>query len=269
MKSTVILAMAVAVVVIWLNATQFADAQSTSEGLDLSAFKITFDEEFNELSVSARGPNTRWIAHTPWNGDFGDAQFSDPEPGFPFTVKDGVLRIEARKGVDGRWRSGLLCSRDGDGVDAEGFAQKYGYFEMRAKLPPGPGVWPAFWLEGVDKSTGGSEIDVMEQYGRAPDQFQVGTHIFRPGGKDETTGQVISTEHDIMQTHFNTYGVLIEPEWMSFYFNRSMVWRTPTERQFRVPFYILLDLALGSGWPIDKTINPSFLEVDYVKVFSR
>src|SRR5690606_22264058 len=72
--------------------------------LDLSGYRLTFEENFDTLDVSAWGPGTRWIAHTPWYGDFGDAKFTDPQPGFPFTIKDGVLRIEARKGEDGKWR---------------------------------------------------------------------------------------------------------------------------------------------------------------------
>jgi hypothetical protein len=35
-----------------------------------------------------------------------------------------------------------------------------------------------------------------------------------------------------------------------------------------VPFTILVNLGLGSGWPIDKTPNPSIMEVDYIRVWS-
>ncbi|HZT86885.1 MAG TPA: glycoside hydrolase family 16 protein [Stellaceae bacterium] len=236
--------------------------------LDLAGYRLTFDEDFDRLSVSAHGPGTRWIAHTPWNGDFGDAQFVDPQPGFPFSVDNGILHIEARKGSDGKWRSGLLSSRDRDGPDAHGFAQQYGYFEMRAKLPAGPGVWPAFWLVGTDKSHFSSEIDVMEQYGAFPNTYRATTHIWHDG-KDDSKSQPIDTENGVMQSRFNTYGVSIEPDWLVFYFNRRAVWRTPTEPQFRMPFYILLDLGLGGGWPIDKTIDPSVMEVDYVKVYQH
>ena len=87
-------------------------AADEAAAIDLSSYTLTFDEEFDRLDVSSRGPGTRWIAHTPWNGDFGDAKFADPGPDFPFTVRDGILRIEARKhGGDG-WQSGLLASVD-------------------------------------------------------------------------------------------------------------------------------------------------------------
>jgi hypothetical protein len=31
---------------------------------------------------------------------------------------------------------------------------------------------------------------------------------------------------------------------------------------------VLVNLALGSGWPIDHTPNPSIMKVDYVHVFA-
>jgi len=57
--------------------------------LDLTPYHVTFADEFDQLDVSAWGPHTRWIAHTPWNGDFGDAAFSNPAPEFPFTIENG------------------------------------------------------------------------------------------------------------------------------------------------------------------------------------
>src|SRR5262249_44511702 len=143
-----------------------------SATVDLCAFRPTFVEEFDSLSVSTRSEDhARWFPHTPWGGDFGDAAFTDPQPDFPFTLHNGILRIEARKDGQNRWRSGLLSSTHPDG---RGFAQRHGYFETRAKLPPGPGVWPAFWLNTVqprgvkDPSV---EIDVIEYYGQFTDAF--------------------------------------------------------------------------------------------------
>src|SRR5258708_10758752 len=87
--------------------------------LDFKKMQRTFSEDFDDtLSVSPWGPNTRWIAHTPWAGDFGDARFADPMLGvFPFTVKDGILRIGARKCADGKREPGLLASASNTGRD--------------------------------------------------------------------------------------------------------------------------------------------------------
>ncbi|MGL4289902.1 MAG: hypothetical protein ACRCVA_26355, partial [Phreatobacter sp.] len=97
--SALVAVAAIAVGLLTGSARQGDDVQA----LDLTGYTLTFGEEFDSLSVSPRGPGSRWIAHTPWNGDFGDARFADPTPGFPFTIENGVLRIEARKNADGIW----------------------------------------------------------------------------------------------------------------------------------------------------------------------
>jgi hypothetical protein len=241
--------------------------------LDLSDFHLTFREEFDgPLDVSAWGPGTRWIAHTPWAGDFGDARFADPRSDFPFTIKNGILRIEARKDEKSKWSSGLLASNDPQG---RGFSQQYGYFEMRAKLPPGPGVWPAFWLcssyNRKDKTAGrdGSvEIDVLEYYGRTPSSFTATVHIWRPK-PHRSEGTTITTKPYEVSSGFHTYGCLIDPQQITMYFDGVKVWQYKTPPEHNKPLMLLLNLALGPGWPIDKTPNPSIMEVDYVRVYAK
>lgn len=50
------------------------------------------------------------------------------------------------------------------------FSVMYGKFEMRAKLPYGQGIWPAFWLLGDNIGEVGwpacGEIDIMELIGK-------------------------------------------------------------------------------------------------------
>ncbi|WP_163881176.1 glycoside hydrolase family 16 protein [Rhizobium laguerreae] len=239
------------------------------EPLNIDAYQLTFEESFDSLDVSAWGEKTsRWIAHTPWNGDFGDARFTDPAPGFPFTTDQGILKTEARKGADGTWRSGLLSSVNPKG---EGFSQQFGYFEARMKLPPGKGVWPAFWLIGLDRSKYTAEIDVLEYYGRAPYEFSMGFHIWRQsqGGQNSTGGYWQKVQDGILNSEYHTYGVDIQADKTSFYFDRKFIWSFDTPKEFHMPFYPLVNLALGSGWPIDETPNPSILLVDYIHVYQR
>jgi beta-glucanase (GH16 family) len=240
--------------------------------LDLSKLTMVFREDFDErLSVSPWGPNTRWTAHTPWHGDFGDAQFADPVQGFPFTVSDGILRIEARKDSNGKWQSGLLSSADENG---RGFSIQYGYFEMRAKLPPGPGVWPAFWLGTiVDKSKlPGVEIDAIEYYGHSPGAYQTNVHVWR-NGEAAKPEDAQYHPHDVevppnsLTDGFNTYGVMVTPEWIICYLNGKEVSRDKTPPEHKRPLHVLLNLALGSGFSIAQTPNPSFMYVDYVHVY--
>jgi beta-glucanase (GH16 family) len=243
-----------------------ADAQSIS--LDLSKYELTFDENFDTLDVSAWGPGTRWIAHTPWNGDFGDAQFVDPKPGFPFTVENGILRIEARRGDDGKWRSGLLASSDPSG---SGYLQQFGYFEMRAKLPQGPGLWPAFWLVANKDADTSAEVDVVEHYGKFPESYESAVHVFQktPRGRHYDTVLRAQVPPGSLYEDFHLYGASIDADWIIFYLDRREVGRTPAPPEHKHPMFILLDLGMGAGWPIDQTPNPSFMFVDYVRAYRK
>jgi hypothetical protein len=37
----------------------------------------------------------------------------------------------------------------------------------------------------------------------------------------------------------------------------------------QAPSMVLANLALGSGWPIDQTPNPSVMKIDYVNAYER
>ncbi|MGQ4275066.1 glycoside hydrolase family 16 protein [Terrihabitans sp. B22-R8] len=242
-------------------------AANKAERLNLDGYRLVFADEFDDLDVSPWGPGTRWIAHTPWNGDFGDAKFVDPRPGFPFTVSDGILRIEARKNEKGRWESGLLA---GHNLKGSGFAQQYGYFEMRAKLPPGPGVWPAFWLMGIERTRYAVEIDVLELYGRDPRSIHSVYHIWSmdkvyPARK---VPHVARFDFDLTET-FHRFGVLVAPDVTTFYLDGESYWQIESPPEFAQPLFPLLNLALGSGWPITDTPNPSYMYVDYVRIYAK
>lgn len=244
-------------------------AQNGSE-LDINDYVQTFEDDFDSLSVSAWGPDTTWIAHTPWNGDFGDAKFVNPAEKFPFTVKDGTLTIEMRKGDDGKWRSGLLASVDRKG---KGFSQQYGYFEMRAKFPPGEGVWPAFWLIGVERlgkdAKLTAEIDIVEYYGRDPAAFSSSVHVW-PRHKSVTKFSLTEktrVPRGSLSEDYHLYGVSVDEDMIRFYLDRKQIWAIPTPAEHKQPMFLLVNLGLGAGWPTENTPNPSLMLVDYVRAY--
>ena len=66
----------------------------------------------------------------------------------PFHQHGGVLDITATPGSNPlglAYNSGVISSQNS-------FSQLYGYFEIRADLPVGKGLWPTFWLLPVDHS---------------------------------------------------------------------------------------------------------------------
>ncbi|QFT77342.1 glycoside hydrolase family 16 protein [Erythrobacter sp. THAF29] len=241
---------------------------SSSTTLDLTQFEPSFREDFDGLDVSEWGCLTRWIAHTPWGGDFGSARFAAPKEGFPFTTEDGILRIEAKRGEDGRWTSGMLSAWD---ACNSGFAQKFGYFETRAKLPKAPGFWPSFWLIGVDNRRGSPEIDVFEFRTHEPGQFSLGV-IRHPSKTDSSKINATtkaSVEPGMLSESFNTYGVEIAEDRTVFYLNREEIWRTETREEFHQPFYPLISFPADTSEMTDATPGSVVMEVDYVHAYKR
>jgi beta-glucanase (GH16 family) len=247
-------------------------AAEQGQQLDIDAYTMTFEDNFDRLSVSDWGPGTTWIAHTPWNGDFGDAKFVNPREGFPFTVQDGILKIEMRKDDKGTWRSGLLASIDRKG---NGFSQQYGYFEMRAKFPAGEGVWPAFWLIGAErvgpKPRATAEIDVVEHYGRDPGSYSSSVHVWPidKSIKKFTETEKTRVEPGSLSQDFHLYGASVDPDKIRFYFDRKQVWEIDTPEEQKQPMFMLVNLGLGAGWKTENTPNPSVMEVDYVRAYQR
>jgi beta-glucanase (GH16 family) len=256
-----------------------SSAATAAESGKSCEFRPILLEEFDEETAPNRriesitsqrlGP-ARWTAHTPWNGDFGDAQFVDPHPRGPFSMKEGILSITASKNSEGKWTSGLIAAADSTGA---GTGTRYGYFEARMKIPPGPGTWPAFWLAALkpaDKRDGNVEIDVIEYYGQFTDSYRSVVHVWfadptKHRGKDEK----IEVPRNSLVDDYHTFGVDVSPQAIVFFHDGKRVWSQPTPPELTYPLYPLVNLALGSGWPIDKTPNPSTLLVDYVHVFGR
>lgn len=236
--------------------------------IDLGQYRMTYEDGFRKLDASGRRCDSAWIAHTPWNGDFGSAVFVDPSRDFPFMTRRGLLRIEARKDPASGWMSGLLSMRN---TCDQGFAQKYGYFEVRAMLPTGDGFWPAFWLIGVDRTRFTAEVDIFEQHGLRPNQFEATIHVYPRTPDIAVINQ--SYTHKVpdnaLSNGFNTYGVSIEEDVMIFYFNRQEIWRTPTTEEFRQPFYVLVNLAMDAGEVSANTPENAYMYVDYVRVYAR
>ena len=110
---------------------------------------LTFEDHFEGTSFDAR----KWITVEPWwNGTGG---LTDN-----FAVEDSKLKIWQGRFADGRFE---VRNRAFNTYGK--FYQKFGYFEVRAKLPWGIGNWPSFWLYNYDHiNTNRPEIDIMEAY---------------------------------------------------------------------------------------------------------
>jgi hypothetical protein len=56
---------------------------------------------------------------------------------------------------------------------------------------------------------------------------------------------------------------------MILYFDGVEKDRMETPEGVKVPLYPIVNLALGPGWPTDKTPDPCFMYVDHIRVYSK
>ncbi|ADQ45037.1 glycoside hydrolase family 16 [Caldicellulosiruptor kronotskyensis 2002] len=160
------------------------------------------------------------------------------------------------------------------------FEFTYGRVEMRAKLPYGQGIWPAFWMLGSNINTVGwpncGEIDIMEFVGKTPTRIY-GT-IHGPGYSGDNS---IGAWHEYPKgftDDFHTYAIEWEPNVIRWYFDGELYQvRTVSDLVgktwvFDHDFYIILNLAIGGNWPGSpdaSTVFPQKFVIDYVRVFQR
>lgn len=179
----------------------------------------------------------------------------------PFRAADGKLTITVDRASERvapqlggfRYTSGLITTQPS-------FSQIYGYFEMRAKLPRGKGVWPAFWLLPRDFDWP-PEIDVMESIGD-PSKVYVTAHskLAKDGG----------TEVAVSPNDFHTYAVSWGPEKLVWFVDGREVKRLPTPPDMHKPMYMLANVALGGDWagaPDASTPFPARYVIDYIRAY--
>jgi beta-glucanase (GH16 family) len=199
-------------------------------------------------------------------------------------IEKGNLVITALKesytGADGLTRDYTSARLKTLGL----FAQTYGRFEARIKIPAGQGMWPAFWMLGEDISSAGwpkcGEIDIMENVGKEPGTVHGSLH--GPSTERPTSDLTSIFSLPVGQNFaddFHLYAVEWDPEIVRFYVDsnlyasfQSSQWPAGGKWVFDHPFFIILNLAVGGNWPGSpdaSTKFPQSMLVDYVRVYTK
>ena len=238
-----------------------------------------FEDTFTSLDGIARGPTGDGTQK--WFNGVKQCCMSDESGKLPAvmypTVYNGVqidpyaampgggLKIGLIK-KNGVWESGILTSVD---QNLQGFKQKYGYFEIRAKMPKGKGVWPAFWMLSTDPAMGG-EIDIFEYYGVSEGKwFGITLHDWRDASKRQNITEPQNfPKVSGLTDDFHTFGLLWTEETLTFYFEGEVVWTHPTPDVMKHPYFMLVNNGLGGGWPTDETPAESYIEVQYIRAYA-
>ena len=263
--------------------------QVRSTGSAPAGMTLQWAEEFTgPVSISRTGAGAEYAATKPdasSSGQFGEARFADPASGAGTvaTVDGDYLRIRARPAGDGTGEpagsghvAGLLASADDGGA---GFAAQYGYFEARMMGAPGPGAWPAFWMLDTESAARASdtagEVDAVELYGANTMGSCHTLHSWgaaAPAAPDGDGQPSCQDENGFADwaLAWHTYGVRITPDGATFSIDGQQVASPRGLSHSAEPFFFLVDLALGGGWPVDlgPTGGITDMYVDWVHVYT-
>ena len=245
-------------------------------------WSLAWSDEFDGPSGSAVD-SSRWSFDLGGNGWGNNELETYTDRTVNAHVEGGLLVIKALKetftGTDGitrNYTSARLLTKNK-------FTQAYGRFEARIKIPYGQGLWPAFWMLGDNIGTVGwptcGEIDIMENIGKEPSIVHGTFH-----GPGYSGAQGISAAYALpngqkFSDDFHTFAVEWEPNVIRFYVDGLLYkTRTPADLPagkswvFDHPFFIILNVAVGGGWPGNPdatTVFPQQMQVDYVRVYKR
>lgn len=253
--------------------------------LDMSKFTLTFSDEFDANEIN-------WEV---WDGHYCYGNSTAERRGGYWNkemaaIKDGNLVITTKympEGINGGpagYYSYALDTNHGR------FEQTYGYFEVRCILPPGEGLWGAFWLltDGMFVETGdglnGAEIDVFESPNYASKDFWkrncISCAIHYDGYNEAHKSKAFGSFYvgKDAYTDYHTYGVEWNEDGYSFYIDGKKTVSTNFGGASQVPEYLILSTEVGGdngipadSWAGDITKNgtdfSSEFIIDYVRVY--
>ncbi|MBN1413094.1 MAG: family 16 glycosylhydrolase [Spirochaetales bacterium] len=265
----------------------FYSCQSADDVLvkEDDVYKLVWNDEFD-------GPD---IDQTKWNvvnagGGFGNSELqyytSRKENA---RIEGGKLVFEARKELHlgHAYTSAMLITEGKE-------AWKYGKFVIKAKMPIGQGIWPAFWFMPVsinkDREYGGwpscGELDMVEMIGNEPytvhgtlhygvPHVYTGTQYHLPKEKKKTFNDdyhVFTLEWEPGEIRWFVDGnlYLTQNDWFAREEDNAADFTFPAP--FDQDFFLKLNLAVGGQWPGNpdsKTKFPQQMLIDYVRVYQK
>lgn len=228
------------------------------------ALTLVWSDEFDGTSVNT----SNWNIINGNPGVNNEKEFYQPAN---VAVSGGNLIITARQQtVQGQpYTSGKLETYGK-------FSTTYGRIEARIKLPMVQGTWPAFWMLGNNINTGAGwptcgEIDIMEHVNTS--NTILGTMHWNGGSGHVQYGSSTTTtpgDYHIYAVEWDNSSI----RWYvdnTLYVTGNIANNINNTGAFHLPFFIILNLAIGGDLPgntIDNGSLPTTMMVDYVRVYS-
>lgn len=245
----------------------------------LENWTLAWSDEFNQPDGSPVD-ETKWTHQVGGNG-WGNAEmeyYTDRTENSYIEnpdSKNGVLVIKAIKE-----KYEYLSYTSARLITSKKFEPTFGRFEARAQIPYGQGIWPAIWMLGTQNVWPNSgEIDIMENIGKEPGLVHGTIHGPGYSGAKGIGKPYTLPEGQRFADDFHLYAVEWEPNIIRFYVDNNLYQTlTPTDLPegtswvYDHPFYLLMNVAVGGGWPgkpDETTTFPQTLKVDFVRVYAR
>ena len=241
-----------------------------------TGWTLVWSDEFTQADGSS--PDS-----SKWTYDTGGGGWGNGELEY-YTSRTSNARIEAGNLViEARQENYLGSSFTSARLKSQGKASwTYGRIEARIKIPRGQGIWPAFWMLGTNIPSAGwptcGEIDIMENIGKEPTLVH-GT-IHGPGysggngigGANSLPGSAtFADDFHIYAVEWKTNSIKWFVDGLQFFSVNPASLPGGAAWVFTQPQFLLLNVAVGGGWPGNPdatTIFPQRMLVDYVRIYA-
>ncbi len=255
-------------------------APNAAVALGAKKAKPIWRDEFSGRAGSAPSSKS-WTTQTGGNGwGNGELQCYTSSRANSYQNGKGVLVISALRqpghacgGTTNDYTSARL-------VTLGKMHRKYGRIAIRAKVPAGNGVWPAFWAIGADepkvKWPRSGEFDVLEALGRKPKMLKTTLHGVDAKGKHRyVTKEGVAKKP--LSSGWHVYTITWTKKSFTAKYDgkvyakitKKQVVRSGMRWSFDKPFYFVLNLAIGGGYagPVAAGTNRKDFLVDWVRIY--
>jgi beta-glucanase (GH16 family) len=285
-KNTRIRIVAASIAVLSLSLGSVSAQATAPKAAKPAQEKVLWTQNFNDIA-GTKVNKKFWTYDLGWGYGWGnnEKQYYTDKAANISTDGQGNLVITARKLDENKATDQhrcflyLDCLYSSAKVVTRGkLGFKYGSISARIQVPEGVGMWPAFWMLGVPRSScdgwpSCGEIDIVETRGSAPYHSVSSLHGPNYSGGNALSNYYFSGNTPLTEG-FHTYRVDWWPNSIKFYVDDVYVGGerkstiAPNDWVFNAEFYLILNLATGGnfdGGALDETIEIAQLKVDWIK----
>ncbi len=235
-------------------------------------YNLAWSDEFNDAKLNI----ANWRRHTEEaNTHDGGKMYRDQSEANSY-LENGNLVIKGEK--DGNnYRSAKVSTSNSMNF-------QYGYFEIRAKLPKGKGIWPAFWTNTIFTQAY-SEIDVFEMFGSS-NNIHSTVHrwwMMDSGAGHEQMMNYVPAQRDytlkngeLFNDAYHTFGCEWTENYLAFYLDGFKYTEIDIAAEnmdvFHQPSYIIISMAVGLldiDPPDGNTPWPALYQIDYFRLYQK